>query len=94
MKVVFTEYAVNDLIRLRQFIAEKNPDAAKNAASRIKTAVLLVKEQPRIGKSVRDREDIRELGFSFGARGYVMRYHLLSEQIRILRIWHSREDRD
>lgn len=35
----------------------------------------------------------RELDIPFGKRGYVMRYRLDGDDIVILKIWHSREER-
>ena len=37
--------------------------------------------------------DYRELPLRFGAKGYVVRYRLLENQIIIVRIWHSLENR-
>ena len=97
MKLVFTRLAHQDLARLRQFIAEHDPGAAARAAKRIKTVAQLLTAQPLIGRSVstptgETRNDIRELPLTFGSNGYVLRYQVLQKQIRILRIWHAREE--
>jgi len=47
---------------------------------------------PGIGKRLEGRDD-RELFVPFGQRGYVIRYQLDADDIVILRIWHSLEDR-
>lgn len=98
MNLVFTQLAVHDLVRLRRFIAEHDPDTALRAANRIKSVTRLLLDQPLIGHPIRtpigeDRNDIRELLLTFGSGGYILRYQVLKEQVRILRIWHTREDR-
>ncbi len=93
MRIVFSPQASQDLIRLRAFIAAHHPQAAANAAARIVSVIDTVSQLPLIGRPVRERADIRELPFSFGASGYLLRYQLTSEDIRILRIWHMQEER-
>ncbi|MFY9824067.1 MAG: type II toxin-antitoxin system RelE/ParE family toxin [Thermoanaerobaculia bacterium] len=96
MKLVFTELARQDLSRLREFIAEHNPGAAQRAAARIKAASILISQQPRLGRVVRvpagSSPDVRELPIAFGASGYLIRYQILRSEVRILRIWHAREN--
>ena len=98
MKLVFTRLAYQDLVRLRQFIAKHDPNAAALAANRIKTVAQLLTDQPLIGRRVNAptgeaRNDIRELPLTFGSGGYVLRYQVLQKQIRVLRILHTREER-
>jgi plasmid stabilization system protein ParE len=96
VKLVFTELARQDLFRLREFIAENNPGAAQRAAARIKAASLLIAQRPRLGRIVRtpygSTLEVRELPISFGASGYLIRYQILQGEVRVLRIWHARED--
>ncbi|HEV7518560.1 MAG TPA: type II toxin-antitoxin system RelE/ParE family toxin [Thermoanaerobaculia bacterium] len=97
MKLVFTTLARQDLGRLREFfLAGNNPDAARRAAARIKAASLLIAQQPHMGRVVRvpvsSNLDVRELPVSFGASGYLIRYQVLSNEVRVLRIWHAREN--
>ena len=98
MKFVFTRLAQQDLVRLRQFIADHNPKAAARAASRIKSVTQLLWAQPLVGRPAESpggevRNDIRELLLTFGSGGYILRYQVLPKQIRVLRIWHTREER-
>lgn len=98
MKLVFTHLAHRDLVRLRQFIAEHNPNAAARAAKRITAVAQLLANQPLVGRPVdaptgTTRNDIRELPLTFGSGGYILRYQVLQKQIRVLRIWHAREER-
>ncbi len=98
MKLVFTRLAQQDLARLRQFIAKHNPNAATRAASRIKSVAQLLVDQPLVGRPVQSpigemHNDIREIPLTFGSGGYILRYQVLLTQIRVLRIWHTREER-
>ena len=91
MRLVFTRLAYQDLVRLRQFIAEHDPNAAARAANRIRTVAQLLTGQPLVGRPVNaptgePRSDIRELPLRFGSGGYVLRYQVLQKQIRVLRI--------
>jgi plasmid stabilization system protein ParE len=96
VKLVFTELARQDLSRLREFIAENNPGAAQRAAARIKAASILISQQPLLGRVVRTPAgsslDVRELPVAFGASGYLIRYQILRSEVRVLRIWHAREN--
>ncbi|MBP1152555.1 type II toxin-antitoxin system RelE/ParE family toxin [Methylocaldum sp. RMAD-M] len=84
--------AQRDVVRLREFIEPHNPDAARRAAESLKKAAKLLMTHPGIGKRLEGRDD-RELFVPFGQRGYVIRYRLDGDDIVILRIWHSLEDR-
>ena len=92
LRLVWSPAARNDLIRLRDYIGEHNPDAARRAAEALKKAANLLLEHPGIGSRIEDRED-RELFVPFGQRGYVLRYRLDEETIVILRLWHGLEER-
>ena len=92
MKLVFTRLAHRDLVRLRQFIAAHNPNAAARAAKRIKAVAQLLMDQPLVGRPVDGptgtaRNDIRELPLTFGSGGYVLRYQVLQKQIRVLNVF-------
>jgi plasmid stabilization system protein ParE len=84
--------ALQDVVRLREFIEPHNADAARRAAESLKKAAKLITTHPGIGKRLEGRDD-RELIVPFGQRGYVMRYRLDGDDIVILRVWHSLEER-
>ena len=98
MKLVFTRLSRQDLLRLRRFIGAHDPKAARVAADRIKTAANQLVRLPLLGRAVTDpdgivHEEIRELIIRFGSNGYLLRYQVMAKEIRVLRVWHSREDR-
>lgn len=37
--------------------------------------------------------DFRELSVKFGARGYVIRYRYIDDQMFLVRVWHALKDR-
>ena len=90
MKLLFSKAAVNDLVRLREFIAQHNPEAARRVAQRLRGAIQGLVDTPQIGRPVADMAgDIRELIFG----KYVVRYEVRQHSLFILRIWHGKEDR-
>jgi plasmid stabilization system protein ParE len=91
-KLVWLDSAVNDIVRLRQFIIKENTEAAKRAAETIKDAAVRLIELPTLGKPVKDLPQYRDLLARFGAGGYVIRYRLQAEIIFIVHVRHYRED--
>jgi plasmid stabilization system protein ParE len=92
MNLVWVNSAVDDLERLRIFLAKENPDAAKRAAIAIKQAVNHLVTHPFIGKPVTDLPDYRDLFIRFGAGGYLLRYRSHENSAYILQIRHYREE--
>ncbi|WP_339080808.1 type II toxin-antitoxin system RelE/ParE family toxin [Pseudomonas sp. TMP9] len=83
--------AVADLVRLREFIAEKDPLAAARIAvellSRIENLCLF----PEMGRTVEfapTPKVIRDTVFG----KYIIRYSAHTETVVILHIWHHNED--
>lgn len=90
MKLEFSVSAVQDLIRLREFIAVHNPQAAERISLRLRQAIAKLVLHPDIGRPLPDLENVRELV----AGNYVVRYSCFKETVFILRVWHGREYRD
>jgi plasmid stabilization system protein ParE len=92
--ILFSPDAVEDVQRLRTFLDQKNPGAARRALTVIWTAIERLQEFPHLGMLTEDA-DIRQIVVRFGSSGYVVRYAVLSEEDNILitRIWHGREAR-
>ncbi|OGT57942.1 MAG: hypothetical protein A3F14_02245 [Gammaproteobacteria bacterium RIFCSPHIGHO2_12_FULL_43_28] len=90
-EIVWLDSAVNDVVRLREFIAKENPSAAKKAAEAIKDAAQRLIEAPSMGRPVKDLPQFRDLLTRFGAGGYVLRYRVHSETVYIVHIRHYRE---
>ena len=92
--VTWLPEALDDLERLLAFLREKNPDAARRAAARIRQGADLLLDAPRLGRRMPDDTGRRELPIPFAAGAYILRYMLEdNETVVILRVWHSREQR-
>lgn len=90
MKLLFSPESIEDLIRLREFIKEKNPQAAQRIASSIKKSINQLKSFPYLGVKVElapNPDIIRDLIIG----NYTARYLIRPEEINILRIWHHKE---
>ncbi len=93
MRIDYTDVAISDLIRLRAFIAQHNPQAAKIAAAKLRIGIEKLAQQPRLGHPVMlapDSERTRDLVLP----PYIVRYTVLTQSLLILRIWHHKEARE
>ena len=93
-RVILSARAQGDIVRLRNFLLEKDINAAKRAVLAIREAFLPLKQSPVIGRPVEDHPELRELIIDFGASGYLAmyRYELANDTVVILAIKHQRED--
>jgi len=92
MKISYTPEAIRDLIRLREFIEQKNPQAAQRIANAIRKGIKQLKLFPNIGIEVEEApnsEMVRDLILG----NYIVRYLLKTKDVIILRIWHHKENR-
>jgi plasmid stabilization system protein ParE len=92
--IVLSPDALADVERLRTFLDQVNPGAARRAMAAILTAIERLQEFPDLGMRT-GNADIRQIVIRFGASGYIIRYATLAEtgDILITRIWHGREAR-
>ena len=92
MTLVYAEEAVADLVRLRAFIAEKDPGAAGRVAADLITRVQQLQRFPHLGRSVTpapQTDVVRDMVFG----NSVARYSVHTDAVVILRIWHHYEGR-
>jgi len=92
MRLVYSEEAVGDLVRLRAFIAKKDPSAAARVATELIARMDNLRLFPAMGVEVSQAPDpsaIRDAVFG----NYVVRYSPRDEVIIVLRIWHHYENR-
>lgn len=91
-QVIYTQNAIRDLQRLREFLRPKNPLAARRAAEAIVKSIQILGLQPQIGRLIEDMPDAyREWMIDFGDSGYVARYYFDGERIAILAVRHQKE---
>ncbi len=72
MRLVFTEQALNDLKRLREFIAIKNPPAALRSSQKLVAKIRRLVDHPELGIVCERIKPVRELI----ADDYIVRYAL------------------
>lgn len=91
MKLVYTEDAVADLKRLRDFVAEHDPGAANSIAHELVNRISRLTEFPGMGSPVElapDPDSVRDMVFG----KYIVRYSLHPSTLIVLRVWHQLED--
>ena len=99
MKLVVSEAAAADLAPLRAFLADKSPAAAERAVAVLVAAIQSLDLFPERGRPCGPANlpaNLRELIVPFGKSGYVVRYAYspAANEVVIIRIWHSREERE
>jgi plasmid stabilization system protein ParE len=90
VKISYTPESIDDLVRLRAFIEEKNPVAAERIANSLLSGIEKLKVFPRMGLpvgSAPDPEVIRDLYIE----QYTVRYISSQSELIVLRIWHNKE---
>lgn len=92
-RVIITQGAALGLERCRQFLAEKNPQAAVRAAQTISHALSLIEQQPNAGKPLDESPELRELIIPFGDAGYaaLYRFEPADDAIYLLAFKHQKE---
>jgi len=93
--ILLSPDAVLDVERVRGFLDERNPDAAKRALAAIWRALEQAQAFRELGALTADG-DIRQLVVRFGSSGYIARYTVLPDtgDILVIRLWHGREARE
>lgn len=92
--LVWLPEAVEDMVRLFDFLKNKSLPAAHRAAQSIKSGAELLQNQPLIGRLMDDDTGRRELFLPFGQSAYVLRYQIDGDTVVIIRVWHGRELRE
>ncbi|AXS84817.1 type II toxin-antitoxin system RelE/ParE family toxin [Marinobacter sp. Arc7-DN-1] len=90
MKLVYTQEAVADLKRLREFIAVHSPSTATRIATELICKIELLPDFPKIGVPVEiapEPESVRDIVFG----KHIVRYSVHIKTIIILRVWHTLE---
>lgn len=89
--ILFDEGALTDLERIFAFNLEMGPERALAEIEKIRSAVMILEEHPRIGRLARG--EIRELVISVARVGYVAlyQYEELDHLVRVLAVRHQRE---
>lgn len=86
MQIRWESDAISDLIELREFIQQENPEAASRVADNILHSVDTLLDHPLLGKAGRIHKT-RELVVS--STPYTVIYLAESELITVLRVFHQ-----
>lgn len=91
MQVAWTELAERDLERVYSFLAAKSLLAAAKVADALREAPNRLQMQPHAGQRIETitSREVRRIVVGH----YEIRYAVVGEVIRILRIFHAREER-
>jgi plasmid stabilization system protein ParE len=92
-RVRFTQDAEDDLLRLFDFLLEKDIDAAERANAAIEEGIRLLSFSPFSCRKAGDNPLVRELLIPFGSTGYVALFEIDGPAtVTILAVRHQRED--
>ena len=91
MEVKWTSKALSDLSRLFEFLVPVNRQAAAKTVQSLTVAPTRIMNQPRIGERLDEFEprEVRRLLVGH----YEIRYEIQESIIYVLRLWHTRENR-
>ncbi len=92
-RVIITEGAIQGLERCRQFLAERNPQAANRAGQAIKQQLGMLETNPDMGNPLEYYPELRELIIGFGDSGYVALYRrdAATNTVYVLAFRHQKE---
>jgi plasmid stabilization system protein ParE len=91
MRLQWSSPALADLKRFYAFLAPVNRNAAKRSIAAIRAGARKTLQHPRLGERVEEVAgcEVRKLFID----RYELRYEVTTDEIRVLRIWHMREQR-
>lgn len=89
-RVVWTSLARDDLREQVRYLAERNPAAVRRVRTAIREAVERLADHPHRGRPGR-QADTRELAITEYPACLVV-YQVTETTVRILRVWHGRQD--
>ncbi len=91
MKLFWAKPALKDAARLYEFIADDNPLIAANVLEGIRAGVTRLIQFPQLGERVDGYEPREVRRIYIGP--YEVRYEIVEDTVRIIRLWHARERR-
>jgi plasmid stabilization system protein ParE len=91
MRLIWSSKASSDLVRLSEFLMAVNPAAAARVTLMLTHAPERLLQAPRIGQRLASFGplEVRRLIVD----RYEFRYELRGDEIVVLRVWHTREER-
>ncbi len=91
--IVFDTGALDDLDRIFEFNAQRDPATALDHIEAVRSAVSVLDAHPEIGRPAGRRSALRELVISHGKTGYIALYEYspIERLVRVVAIRHQRE---
>ena len=91
MELKWTRKALDDMVRLHEFLSPLNKQAAASTVQSLTAAPVKLLAQPRIGEKLEefDPREVRRILVGH----YEIRYEIQNSTIYVLRLWHTRENR-
>jgi len=91
--IVFDTEALDDLERIFEFNAERDPATALDHVDKVRSAVSMLDTHPEIGRPCGRGSTLRELVISHGNTGYIALYEYspIDGLVRVVAIRHQRE---
>jgi plasmid stabilization system protein ParE len=91
--IVFDTGALDDLDRIFEFNAQRDPATALDHIEAVRSAVAVLDAHPEIGRPAGGRSALRELVISHGKTGYIALYEYspIERLVRVVAIRHQRE---
>lgn len=89
LKPIWTKRALRQLIQAQGYIAQDNPIAANEVATRIVEAISLLSTQPRIGRKGRVEGTYE---WVVKQTQYFIVYAIEGDKLQILRVIHSKQN--
>jgi len=91
--LIWTQRAVFDLDRLRNFLFANSPSAAQRAMTTILQSARELSRHPLLGRPATDiQPSCREMIIRFGKGAYLLLYEVQEDRLVIHSIRHSREE--
>lgn len=91
MELKWTSKSLSDLVRLYEFLSPLNKPAAASTVQSLTAAPTKLLAQPRIGEKLEEFDPREVRRILVGC--YEVRYEIQQSTIYILRLWHTREER-
>ena len=91
-RLFWTPRALADLDRLHDFLAERDPGAARRAVRAIREGLRLMEAHPEAGRPAEGMDpEFRERLIAFGRSGYLALYRVDGALVVVLAVRHGRE---
>jgi toxin ParE1/3/4 len=93
VNIVWLPSAIDDLERLKAFLAERTETSLGEVSTLLRDASRSLANFPERCRRVPGRNNFRELLVETRSQTYVMQFRIAGQSVVIVRVWHSKESR-